>query len=222
MQREIPLGGGGRIPDRQRIKGLPDGVAQVRRRLPVAMPLSGELEFPQRFLIYIKGIRLRGIVEPHADGPVLIGRVGHLEELGFFGDVRHPEAAILDIAIELIRIRRAAPVAAVPPSCKRPDTGAPLVRYDVVCIVLVGRRPVLIDESGQTEPCTQIDQGRLKPAHIPIWRDYRPSNRIRDGFGLTNRTVQQRNAIVTLQIGRVGQNEIGEGHHFRQNRRRNR
>ena len=85
----------------------------------------------------------------------------------------------------------------------------------VVGIVLEGRGPILGDKAGQAQPRAQLHQNRLEPAHVAVWLDHRPADAVGDRVGLADRPVEQRNAVVALKVGGVGQHQIGEGDHLR-------
>ena len=61
---------------------------------------------------------------------------------------------------------------------------------------------------------TQIQQHRLEWSHVPVWLYNRVPDGIGGAIGLGDRPVQHRDAIPTLQISCVRQNEIGIVHHL--------
>ena len=98
----------GRIPDRQRRHGAGEGFAQVVGRLAVALAEGGGLEAGERLDVELEEEGLRAVDEAGGDGPVLVGGVPGLEEGGLLRDVAGPEAAVRDVAGELVRVGGAA------------------------------------------------------------------------------------------------------------------
>ncbi|KUP94251.1 hypothetical protein TRIHO_08640 [Tritonibacter horizontis] len=206
----------GLVPDRQRCHGVLDAGAQVVGGLALAVAFGGQLEFAQRFDVELEQVGLRGVEQAKIDCPVLIGHVPGFVIAGLFGDVFDEKAAVVDIPLELVRIGVPPPggraVAAKP--CQRADAWLALVVDDVIGVVLVFRAAVCVGEAGQLHAVGKIDQHRLKPAHVAIRRHHRPADRIRRAVRLADRAIQQRDAVVPLQIGGVGQDQVGIGDHF--------
>ena len=140
-----------RIPDRQRVHRL--GIARLqmlRRRQPV-LALGGQLEPAQRFAPEREQVRRRLVVQPDLDGPILIGRVPRLVELRLVRDVGNPEAAVLLVFLDLVRVRRTTPVL-VPisaPTRQRPDARPALMVLDVVGVIRVFLAAILVHEPWQ-------------------------------------------------------------------------
>ena len=183
------------------------------------MALGGKLEPAHGFGPQLENVGLRAVVERHLHRPVLIGRVPRLEEFRRLGHLRRPEPAVGDVAVDLPAIGRAPAFGqaglAQPPPGQRADTGPALVVGDVVGVVGIGLIAVLIDERGQPQPGAQIAQHRLEAPHFAVGLHHRPADRIGGQIGFADRTVEQRDAVVPLQIGRVRQDQVGIGHHFR-------
>src|SRR6056297_2427741 len=120
-----------RIPDRQRVQRFADAFAQVVGGLALAMALGGQLEAAQRLDIEVEDIGLWAVKYPQLHGPVLIDHVPRLVVAGGVGDVLHEEAAILDIAVQLLGVGRTAPVAwaslTLAPARQRADARLALV-----------------------------------------------------------------------------------------------
>ena len=64
---------------------------------------------------------------------------------------------------------------------------------------------------GQLEPRAKIEQDVLKVAHVAVGRDHRLADRVGRAVGVGDRPVEQRDAVPALEIGRVGQDEVGVG-----------
>ena len=77
-------------------------------RLAVALAEGGGLEAGERLGVELEEVGLRAVDEAGGDGPVLVGGVPGLEVGGLLGDVAGPEAAVGDVAVELVRVRGAA------------------------------------------------------------------------------------------------------------------
>ena len=140
-----------------------------------------------------------------------------LEEQRFRRDMRREERPVLDVAVQLVRVDGPAPrpvaVDAAEPG-ERADARPPLVADDIVGIVLVEGRSPAVDEGRQAKPRAEIDQDALEPAHVAVRLDHRPADRVADRIRLRDRPVEKRNAVVPLEIGRVGQDQVGIGDHL--------
>ena len=64
----------------------------------------------------------------------------------------------------------------------------------------------------QAEPAGEIDQHVLEGAHVAVGLEHRHADRIRRPVRRADRPVEQRDAVIALEIGRVRQHEIGIGH----------
>src|SRR3546814_4311132 len=99
-----------RIPDRQRVEVGLDAPALAVRRLHRAMPARRQAELLQHLAVELQGDRLLARQPAHRLGVGEIALVGELEvELVGRQRVR-PEAAVLDVALELVRVRLAGAV----------------------------------------------------------------------------------------------------------------
>ncbi len=87
--------------------------------------------------------------------------------------------------------------------------------HDVVGVIFVLLRAVIVRQPRQAQPGAEVDQNRLEAAHIAVRLHHRPADAVCGGFRLTDRAVEQRNAVVPLQVRRVGQNEVRKRHHLR-------
>ena len=129
--------GGRRVPDGQRRHGAGEGVAQGVGGLAVALAEGGGLEAGEGLGVELEEEGLRAVDEAGGHGPVLVGGVPGLEVGGLLGDVAAPEAAVGDVAVELVRVGGAAALggAVAAPAGERPDAGAALVADHVVGVV---------------------------------------------------------------------------------------
>ena len=182
------------------------------------MALGGPLEAAERLGIQLEYVGLGRVEDPGLHGPVLIGHVPRFVVLRRFRDVLHAKAAILDIAVQLRLVGGAAPVGepmlAHAPAGQRADAWLALVMDDVIGVVGEFLAAILGDEARQVQARTQLAQGRLEAAHVAVRLDHGPADRVGGGVRLAYGTVEQRDAVVALQIGRVGQDEVGIGHHL--------
>lgn len=179
---------------------------QVIRWLAVAVALGCELETPHRFHVEREQVGLRAVEEAHAHGPVLIGAVPRFVVERLVRDVFDEEAAVFDVAVELIRVHvPPARVAAIAPEPgERADAGFAFVVDDIVAVVGVFLAAVLVDKAGQAEFRAKFAQHGLEPAHIAVRFDHWPADRVGGGIGFADGTVEQRNAVVPFEICRVG------------------
>src|SRR5207237_3986945 len=121
-----------------------------------------------------------------------------------------PEAAILDVMAQLVRVW-------CPPAYLRSirptesgewtETRPPFVMNDVVGIRIVSRLAVRIHEVRHTEPAGEIDQDVLKWTDITIRLQHRHADRIGRPMSRSDWPIEQGNAVVTLEIGSIGQYE---------------
>ena len=207
-----------RIPDRQRVEGGLDAVAQMVGRLMVALALGGELELPHRLHIKLEDVWLFLVEERLLHRPFLIGGVPRLEVFRLIRDMRGPKPAVFDIALDLVRVRIAPPVARpvlIPPARQRADARTPLMVHHVVGVVGELGRAVLIHQPRQAQLHAQLNERGLEPADVAVGLDHRPADAVRRLIRAADRTIQQRNAVMPFQIGRVRQDQVGEGHHLR-------
>ena len=147
------------IPDRQGRHGLLDPFAQMVGGLAFAMTFGSQLKPPQRFDVEREQIGLRRVIDAHADGPVLIGSVPRLVVVRPLRDMIDEEAAVFNIAVNLLGVRRPAPdILAVfaPEPGQRANARTAFVAGDVVGVVFVFLAAVLVHETRQTELRPQI------------------------------------------------------------------
>src|SRR5690606_39858851 len=93
----------------------------------------------------------------------------HLEVAAGFGDLRPPETAVVDVALQLARVRRALAVRAAvlpAPAGQQADARRAFVADDVVGVVAVLRRAVGVDHARQPEARAQLQQHRLGAADV--------------------------------------------------------
>ena len=83
-----------------------------------------------------------------------------------------PKAAIGDIALELVRVWRAASrlvALRAAPAAQRADPGPALMIDDIVRIAAgIARLPFRRDKAGQPEPLAQFDQHVLERADVAV------------------------------------------------------
>ena len=126
-----------RIPDRHRIKVRFDPCALSLGRLDVAVAARRVSELLQNFRIHLQHDRLGGTDKTDVLGPVQIRFVGKLVIFLIVREVMRPEAPVLDILFELVRVRRAFAVLIAiftAPARQRADSGATLMINDIVRI----------------------------------------------------------------------------------------
>ena len=127
-----------------------------------------------------------------------------------------PVAAVVDVALQLIGIGLplADPVAVLAaPAGQRADAGHALVVDDVVGVVAIpGAAVVLVDEARQAQARAELDEHVLERAHVAVGLDHGVADRVARPVGVADRPVEQADAVVAFQIGRVRQDEIGVGH----------
>ena len=229
IHRHRPLGDGGkgevvqvlafvfqrRVPDGQRVAIARHPRAQRRRRLAFPMPFRREAEFLQGLRPDLQDHLIGVGDQPHRLGAVQIGLVGVLEPLLFGRQVIAPEAAIVDVALQLVGVRLAEPLlAAIRPAeaGQRADAGRTLMVHDVVRVVLEARGAILLHEGRQAQPRAEFDQHILEGPDIAIRRDHRLADGIARAMRAADRAIQHGNAVPPLQIGGVGQDQVGIGH----------
>ncbi len=85
---------------------------------------------------------------------------------------------------------------------------------DVVGVIGIFRAAVVIDKAGQVQPRAQIAEHGLEAAHVAVGVDHGPADRVGHGVRLADRAVEQADAVMPFEIGRVGQDQVGIGHHL--------
>ncbi len=101
------------------------------------------------------------------------------------------------------------------PAGEQADAGLALVADDVVGVVAIARLAGSGDEARQSQARAEVDQHVLKRPHVAIGLHHRLADGVARPFGAADRPVEQRDAIPALEIGRVGQHQIGVGDHLR-------
>ena len=208
-----------RIPERQGVEIGLDPLALGVGRLHRPVSLRGEAEALQRLGIELHDDLVGGADKTDRGGVVQIILVGVLEIALFRRQLVLPETAILDIVPELVGIGRtgavARPVLAAPAG-QHADPRRALVIGDVIGIAArIAGGAVFRDQAGQADPRAQLDQHVLERADIAVRRHDRLADRIGGPVGRADRPVEQADAVPAFEIGRIGQHEVGVGHHLR-------
>ena len=197
-----------------------------RRNRDGTVSARGEPEFLQRLAVELDEDRLGAGQKAHLGRPFQIGGIPRLEVMRLLRHLAAPEALIFDVALQLPRIDRAgAAVAAIgaAPARQQADPGTALVIDDVVGIEAgIFRRAVGIDQSGQLQPRAELDQHVLERPYIAVGLDHRLANGVGGGFRIADRAIEQRNAIVALEISGIGQDQVGDRRPSPNNKHRNR
>ncbi len=209
-----------RVPERQRIEIGLDALAVLLGRLDGAVAARGEAELLQRLAIELQHDLLDLVDQAHALRGLEIALVGVLVVELVVGQVIAPEALVLDIAVELLRVHRPGPLlvaARTAPAGERADAGLALVVDEVVRIAArIARAAIGIGEARQFQPRAELDQDVLERPHVAVGLEHRLADRVGRPLGRADRPVEQRDAVPALEIGRVGQHEIGIRHHLRE------
>ena len=159
------------------------------------MALCREAEALQRLDIELQDDRLRRGDQPHRRRALEIGLVGVLEIELLGRQLVFPEAAIGDVAVELLRVGCALALRVAlgaAPAGERPDARRALVQSDIILVAAgITGRAVRRHESGEAEPRAQLDQHILERPHIAVGRDDRLADRIPRSVGTADRSVEQ-------------------------------
>ena len=207
------------VPDRQRVHAGLEAGAEGVGRLHRAETAGGEAEALQRLAVELHRDRL-GRGQPAGRVRRLeIGAVAVLEIALFRRQWAAPEAAVLHVAVELRRVRRAdavgAPVRPAPPG-QRADPRRALVPDDVIPVAAgEGRCAVFRDEAREREPRAEVDQHVLERPHVAVGRDHGLPDRVGRAVCVADRPIEEGEAVPALQIGGVGQHQVGVGDHLR-------
>src|SRR5438105_10911415 len=113
---------------------------------------------------------------PQADRPVEVIGIGIAEKLGVAVNLGAPMAAILDIALELVRVGLALArlIAVAAKARQHADAGPALVIDDVILEPARKlRRAVLLAERGQAQARAQVEQHVLEGAYVAVGLDHR-------------------------------------------------
>ena len=93
---------------------------------------------------------------------------------------------------------------------EEPDARRTLVADDEVLVVAELRLAVGLRERREVQPAREIDEHVLPRSHVAVGLDHRMADRVGRRIGFRDRTVEQADRVVALEIRRVGQDEIGE------------
>ena len=182
------------------------------------MTFGCQPELLQRLHIELHDDLVRRADEAEARCGFQIGLVGVLVIPLFRLELVPPEAFVLDVTLELVRVRRAlAAFGAIraAPARQRADARRAFVVGDIIGIAArIFGRAVLMRQARQTEADTEIDQHFLERPHVPVRCHDRLADRVRRPVSVADRAVQQGNAVPALQICGVRQDQIGIGHHL--------
>ena len=182
------------------------------------MALGREPEFLQGFAIELVNNRLRFPHETKKSGPIQIIPIHMAVVFHVIGQLIKPVAAVIDIGLELVGIWRAPALMAAIRSaktCKWAQPRCALMVDDVIGIAAgIARRAIGTCHAGKAKPSTQIKQYGLEGPDIALRLNYRLANGVGWPISFGDRPVQHGDAVPALQIGCVGQNEIGVLHHL--------
>ena len=223
MHREVGGVGHGflerRVPHRHRIEECLHPAAVNLRRHDITVATGSEPELLHHLGIEVEGDWVGIRIEAEALRPLEVILVGHAVVTNVFRQLVLPVAAILDVLLKLLRIDLAlAGLGAVGPAetRERADAGPALVIDNIVGIAAGEfRRHVLLDHARQAQPCAKVEHHRLERSHVAVGLDHRLADRVCRPVRFGDRAVEQRDAVPTLQIGRVGQDQVGIGDHLR-------
>ena len=95
-----------------------------------------------------------------------------------------------------------------------PEPGSVSKSRDEVGVVAILARAVRVDERRQFQTRPELDQHILEGFALAFGREHRNAHRIARPVELGDRPVEHRHHVVALEIGRVGQHEIGERRHL--------
>src|SRR5579872_7505739 len=156
------------------------------------MAAPGEAETLQRLAVKLEGDRLGSGKKTLVAGELEITEVRHLVVALILGQRMVPEAAVLDVALELIGIRSAAAELLsirATPAGERPDARRSLVTHDVVGIVAISWRAAVVDHARQLQPRAEVEQHRLKRPHVAVGFDHGMTDRVCRPVGIADRAI---------------------------------
>ena len=205
-----------RIPEWQRIEIFGDTLAQMVGRLFAGtLALCGETEALQDLRIDMDhdGIVVAAqacLLRPFHIAPVPVAHV--------LVRVRHvilEKTIILFVHFPLLGVRFSAQgflATLAAPACQKTDTRAwsGFIIHHEIRIILVFARTLGGGKGRKFETACQLDQYLLKRLALAFWRQHRNAHRIHRPIEFRDRPVQHGHAIVALQIGCVGQDQVGE------------
>ena len=130
------------------------------------------------------------------------------------------EAVVLRVHLPLVRVGLAADrLGTVHPAPAGQEADARARRCFVVDdeIGVAGELAgaVRLGERREAQPTRQLDQHLLERLALPMWLDDRDAHGVHRPVELRDRAIQDRHHVVPLQVGGVGQHQIGERGHFR-------
>ena len=96
-----------------------------------------------------------------------------------------------------------------------PEPGIGLVAHDEVGVVAEAARAVGVHEGGQLEAPGELHQHLLERLALAGGRHHGHAHRVAGPVELRDRPVEHRHHVVALEVGRVGQHQVGERGHLR-------
>src|SRR5205807_9635309 len=140
--------------------------AVLRRHRHIAMAVGREAKLLQLLAVELKDDRVRAVEEARVDRPFEIGAVPRLEIARVLGNFAAPEALVLDVSLELMRIGRAGALTfsiAPAPAGQRTLFGPALMVDEVIGIEAgIPGCAVRADKIGEPEPRAEIYQHVLE------------------------------------------------------------
>ncbi len=207
-----------RIPHGQRIEIGVDAVAQGSGRLVRAVTARRLAETHQRLAVDLQDDLVGRVDEAHVLRPGEVFRVGVAVPVHAGRKLEAPEAAVFLVALDLAGIGRTTAMAFATfpaPARQQAEAGTAFMVDDVIGIAAgIARRALAGDETRKAETNAEVDQHVLEGPHVAVGRQHRVADGIGRSFGRGDRPVEQRNAVVAFQIGGIGQDQVGIGHHF--------
>ena len=206
--------------ERQRVEEMPDALALVfvRRLRAVVQPLRGEAEFLQWLGIQFNDNRLVAGVETGLFCERQIVLVGEAVKAHPLRQFVVKETAVVDVFLPLSRVRRAAQrlfAVLAAPAGQKADAGGLLEAHDEVAVIAVFGAAVVVGERREFQAPGQFHHHLLPRPRVAVGCEHRRADGIAHRVGFGNRAVEQRDGVVTLQVGRVRQHQVGEAHHLR-------
>ena len=133
------------------------------------------------------------IVEAHFHRPVLVVHAERFVVGCVFGNVLDPEATIVDVILNLVRVHITAPalrpVGTFAETSQGANTRTAHVVSDVVGVILILLAAVFVHETGQAKARAQITKHRLEAAHITIGFNHRPADRVSNPVCFTDGAI---------------------------------
>ena len=209
------------IPYRQRVEITLDARAQMIGRLAsCGLALGREPEFLHHIRIQLDDDGLPEFAQAIFHRPVQIRSVAVAHELHVLGHHVVVEAVVLLVLLDLLRVGRAlhglVAVFAAPADQK---AGARVRRglevHEEVGVTLELARAIGIGESRKLQTARQFDQHLLERLALTRGRQHRNTHRVDWPIEFGNRPVEHRHRIVAFEVGRVRQDQVGVGGHFR-------